>query len=290
MLQRSCPHLLSGKFLFVPRTAAEWVIIMKIFYFSGSGNSLWAAKQISAELGGECLSVPVLSDSGELRVEDTVVGFAFPVHMLDVPWAVKPFLLRLHLPENAYTFAVLTYNNRGVAECCASIEHALAVNSAHLSAGFGLRMPGNCIASTAEEDRERLTLAPERVREICASIRSRVVNCAPDGAQAGDDYVTGSYFYSPANALKNLKVNERCTGCGICATVCPMGNIRVKNGKVFRGENCAVCLACVHWCPTNAVYIDQDRFRELRQYRHPDVTLAELIEQSRPLTDGGREA
>ncbi len=44
--------------------------------------------------------------------------------------------------------------------------------------------------------------------------------------------------------------NSKCVSCKKCIKICPMSNINeVDEGIEFKG-NCAVCMRCYHFCPT----------------------------------------
>jgi formate hydrogenlyase subunit 6/NADH:ubiquinone oxidoreductase subunit I len=54
-------------------------------------------------------------------------------------------------------------------------------------------------------------------------------------------------------ADKRYRTNGRCTGCGICAQVCPVSNIELRDGKPVWLGRCETCLACYGWCPQQAI-------------------------------------
>jgi len=49
--------------------------------------------------------------------------------------------------------------------------------------------------------------------------------------------------------------SEKCTGCGICFSVCPTGAIEVNQQAIVNEEACNGCAACVSECPNEAIII-----------------------------------
>ena len=97
----------------------------KIYYFSGTGNSLSIAKDLTSTLKNvELLSIAELMRiPGEIVIQGDVIGFVFPVYFGRVPVFVEEFLERASFGNTNYIFAI---TNGGGAFCrTLKIYHAL---------------------------------------------------------------------------------------------------------------------------------------------------------------------
>lgn len=60
-------------------------------------------------------------------------------------------------------------------------------------------------------------------------------------------------FYRLFVKAAAFQVRDACIGCGQCADRCPMNNITIKAGKPVWGNDCTHCMACICYCPTEAI-------------------------------------
>jgi len=52
--------------------------------------------------------------------------------------------------------------------------------------------------------------------------------------------------------------SERCIGCGVCESVCPMGVFSVVSGTATaNSENCVRCGNCERSCPANCIRVGE---------------------------------
>lgn len=51
--------------------------------------------------------------------------------------------------------------------------------------------------------------------------------------------------------------SSKCTGCGSCVDVCPVGAISLVDGKaVVDKDTCIDCAACTSECPVEAISME----------------------------------
>ena len=52
---------------------------------------------------------------------------------------------------------------------------------------------------------------------------------------------------------KDFHVKDSCIGCGKCAKLCPLNNIKIENMKPVWSGQCTHCMACIGNCPVRAI-------------------------------------
>lgn len=58
--------------------------------------------------------------------------------------------------------------------------------------------------------------------------------------------------------MVEIKIDlEKCTGCGTCIDVCPVGVFELREGKsaAVNINECLVCRSCEAQCPENAIEV-----------------------------------
>ncbi len=239
-----------------------------IYYFTATGNSYTTAKKIADALG-DCRLVPAASLMGQVKnVEEAdTVGFVFPVYYGDMPYPMRHAISKTVFKPDAYIFACATYRGHS-GTAYKKLDELLRTRGQKLSLALGLPMPGNSFINEAHVDADHLAKQNERIEAIVETIRQRPVE------DHRSEEVMALRPVAWPNNFRGIMADENCIGCGTCASVCPMDNIRVEKGRAVIGDDCSTCLACFHWCPKEAIYMSrEEKIARRAKYRHPEISI-----------------
>ncbi len=248
-----------------------------IFCYSGTGNCLDMAKNIARELGDTDIVMmrrtpAVTNVRGAKRV-----GFIFPCYAGGLPGGVEETLNAIQIDPVAYKFAVC--------QCAAypGIGLSIVDRIFHLDYWQTVTHQCSCIwlfphtmmmpPLTAKGAQERSEREAKRIAHEVRALRR-----SEKSPKANPLNRLESKAWPVLSKLKakKLAVSSLCVGCGTCAKVCPKDNVRLIDGKPQFGTDCLQCLACLQYCPQEAIYIGKVTQRR-EHYHNPNVTADDLV-------------
>lgn len=251
-----------------------------IFYFTGTGNSLYVAKKIAEKQDELLVSIAKELQKNEKAYEyqlneNETIGFVFPIYAWGPPKIVIEFINKLKISSsNSYTFYISTCgedegNTKGI------VEKALAKINLSIDSAFSIKMPNNCIIGFDVEPKEvenkKLRNAEVYLEEINNIVLQRekgIFKTLPGKLPALKSKLVNSLFNSFALSTKSFFATDKCNSCGICENICPVKSISVKEKPVW-SKKCTQCLACINSCPVHAIQHGKGTLTKGR-YMHPE--------------------
>lgn len=287
----------------------------EIYHFSGTGNSLAVARDIAAKTGARLLSIPSIMDSETITTDADVLGVVFPVYHASIPLILKRFVEKMEHLDGKYIFGVCTCGG-SPGLTIKHLGELVQSRGGQLAAGFAVHMPYNYITPSfvlkdffssftlrevpVEKQQALFADAQKRVERIAAFVSARksgtfemtsdiltrladTLNLKESVGKpiwlkiAGVDEPTELSFLESRQLMdRAFQADENCNGCGVCARVCPVNNIRMVDDRPVWQHRCEQCFACLQWCPQEAIQFGS-KTSGGKRYHHPDVKLADMV-------------
>lgn len=247
-----------------------------VFYFTGTGNSLYIARQ----LDDEPISIPQVIDNDNLSFSADKIGIVCPIYCHEMPKMVKAFLKMAEF-DTPYLYIILTYGafHGGAAELANEYLDSIGKKADYINS---IVMVDNFLPNFDMNEQKKINKnVDENLKKIKKDISSNKRMIERAGMQR---HIHNMYLKMVNNQPETIwaayKVDDRCVGCGICTKACPTSCISIKDGKAtYDHAGCQACYACVHACPEKAIGFNlpmPEKNPDVR-YRHPEVTLEDII-------------
>ncbi|MFH1540390.1 MAG: EFR1 family ferrodoxin [Elusimicrobiota bacterium] len=263
----------------------------KLFYFSGTGNSLKIARDLANELGDtEIVAINKVINDDNIDLSASNIGIVFPVYIWGLPLIVERFAKKLDVPKtdnletskNKYLFAIANYGGfQGGA--ILQTKKIFDKKGIVFSAGFGVKMPGNYTplygAIPVEKQMKLFEKEKTKIKYIaeCIKNKSKIIE--------KDILIMKWIFHNLLykifashipEEVKNFWADDKCNGCGICEKICPVKNIKITDDKPKWGSKCEQCFACLQWCPIESIQFGK-KTSTRKRYRCPEISAVDFF-------------
>lgn len=250
-----------------------------ILYFSGTGNSEYAAKRIGEACRDETVSLfeKIRSRDFSPMHSDSPWVVAVPTYAWRIPRIVQEWLHHTSLSGNRNIYFVMTCGGN-IGNAGNYLKKLCTAKGLNYMGCAEIVMPENYIAmfsAPAKEDALAIIGQAEQVIDNAALLIKKGEPFIQPAVTVKDKLNSGfvnNIFYPAFVHAKKFYATDACISCGKCAKVCPLSNIHLDRGKPVWGKNCTHCMACICRCPAEAIEYGRHS-KGLVRYVCPKVTV-----------------
>lgn len=237
-----------------------------VIYYSTTGDALYLAKAFSKDGLHDVFRI---NDGSDILPDDTErLGVITETNAGGLPPEIEKFFDFLSKRDNSalkYIFSVTTmrrkerFNGRIIEK---KFEDA-GLNLSYYNVIFFPtleRALAETVFPKADVARSLLVMKDEindKIRAVVRETEEEKILLPKASLTYRLDMKRGEKNNTPSAPRRGLGIGERCTGCALCYHICPMGNIRMEDGKAHMGMNCISCFSCYKLCPRSAVRLDE---------------------------------
>ncbi|HJJ36789.1 MAG TPA: EFR1 family ferrodoxin [Methanocorpusculum sp.] len=262
-----------------------------IYYFTGTGNSLAAARMLQEKIADtELVPIAGLMQTGEkIPVPAGIrVGVVYPMYCGGMPNIVVRFFEQVDFSNVSYLFTLITTGGQSNGNPLNPTKMACEKAGHALNGSWWVQMPDNYIPLEGAVPQEKQTAifaaAQEKIAGIVASVEAGDQVCEPEKLFGKLMRALGYNPFMKRMPSFDTKftVSDACIKCHTCIRICPVGNIAVGENDLpsWQTHHCEGCLACLQFCPKQAISCGPKTVTRAR-YHHPAVTLPDMLNQKK---------
>ena len=231
-----------------------------IFYFSGTGNSEYAAKRIAEVLGEPAvfLNDKIKEKEGAAVKQEERLVFVLPTYGWRIPRLVEAWIQRARFMGPHKVYFVMTCGG-GVGNAEKYLKRLCEQKNFIYMGCAEIVMPENYIAMyPAPEEMEAKMIVKKALPEI-----QKAAEYIRDGKKLPEMRITtrdkikssivNDLYYPLCVHADKFYAKDTCVGCGKCEKACPLNNIKLVDNRPVWGKRCTHCMACICGCPVNAI-------------------------------------
>lgn len=243
-------------------------------YFSPTGTTEKVASRLASSISN-ALSLPCESYDFTLPTArtgfpslscDDLVVFAVPTYAGRVPNVLLKYLETI-AGNGALAVAAVTFGNRNFDNSLIELRDILENKGFHTIAACAVSCEHSFSYTLGQgrPDADDLQELGEFAAKVAALLAGGANAFAPIEVPGIPETYGGYYKPQDRNGVHidirkvTPKVSEKCTSCGLCAHVCPMGSIDSSDVTKMNGI-CIKCGACCKKCPASARYFDDEGY------------------------------
>ena len=234
-----------------------------MLYFSGTGNSKYIAELFCENMNAKCHSIEESVDFAQLMASEDVIGFCYPIYGSRAPRLMRDFVIT-HIESLKgkklvifCTQLIFSGDGARVLTDLFPREHTEIIYAEHFL------MPNNVcnlffLPLAGKKLTQRyLKKANKKMQKVCRNINAGVIKKRgfnPFSRILG--LAQGSFMPGIEERAKSkVQIDGDCNQCGLCVSLCPMGNFTCENNKISTKNNCMMCYRCINKCPQKAITV-----------------------------------
>ena len=232
-------------------------------YFSGTGNSKYCIERFMKEYGTGIQIFSIEDEDALAHIKDSdEIVISYPVYFSNIPKILRDYVIRNGSLWQGKKIFVIATMGLFSGDGAGMLARLLQKYGAVITGGLHLQMP-DCICDEKvlkHSPEKNVQLIQKTGRKICKAVRKIEQENPPQEGLGILSRMAGFFgqrlYFSQKtkNYTDKLKIDhEKCIGCGLCVSLCPMHNISMENGTAAAKGQCTMCYRCVNKCPRQAI-------------------------------------